>query len=108
MGRLDMSPVSIVSIAHPPRTCALPVMMMTTTTDGWIDQCLGLLSKLKALCEQKTQIFNDRMDKCREILTPRQVIKLLLWIDEHSQVLEKVCPGWGSEQIPTKNPKRGS
>jgi hypothetical protein len=70
------------------------------------EQCLTLLSKLKGLCEQKTKIFNDRMEKCREILSPRQVIKLLIWIDEHSAVLEKVCPGWGSEQIPTK-PKKG-
>jgi len=64
-----------------------------------LKECLILLSKLKALCEQKTKIFHDRMSKCREILTPRQVVKLLIWIDENSQVLESVCPGWGSEHI---------
>ena len=66
-------------------------------------QCLVLLGKLKALCEQKTKIFHDRMSKCREILTPRQVVKLILWIDDHSEVLEKVCPGWGSEHLRSKS-----
>ena len=64
-------------------------------------QCLALLGKLKALCEQKTQIFHNRMTKCREILTPKQVVKLLIWIDENSQTLGAVCPGWGSERMNT-------
>ena len=65
-------------------------------------ECHKLLAKLKALCEQKTQIFSHRLSKCREILTPRQVVKLILWIDDHSETLGNVCPGWGSEQIRPK------
>lgn len=68
-------------------------------------QCLVLLGKLKALCEQKTKIFHDRMTKCREILTPKQVVKLLIWIDENSNTLGSVCPGWGSEQFQSKTTK---
>jgi hypothetical protein len=59
----------------------------------------ALLVKLKSLCEKKTQIFQDRMSKCTEILTSEQVVKLILWINEHSNLLETVCPGWGTEQI---------
>jgi hypothetical protein len=62
-----------------------------------LKECLSLLAKLNSLCEQKTQIFHDRMDKCREILTSKQVVKLILWINEHTQLLETVCPGWGTE-----------
>ena len=64
-----------------------------------IKSCLQLIAKLKALCEYKQRVFNDRMTKCQEILTPLQVAKLLLWIDDHSSLLENVCPGWGSERI---------
>jgi hypothetical protein len=60
-----------------------------------------LLGKLKTLCEQKTKIFHDRMEKCREILSPKQVVKLLMWINENSSTLGSVCPGWGSEQFQT-------
>ncbi|GAX29077.1 hypothetical protein FisN_7Hh330 [Fistulifera solaris] len=64
-----------------------------------LKECLDLLGKLQTLCEKKTNIFHDRMSKCREILTPRQVVKLILWIHDHAQVLENVCPGWGSETL---------
>lgn len=64
-----------------------------------LKECLALLAKLKALCQQKTQIFQDRMDKCREILTTKQVVKLIKWINDHTQLLETVCPGWGTEHI---------
>lgn len=64
-----------------------------------LKECLALLAKLKSLCEQKTKIFQDRMDKCREILTTNQVVKLIKWIDDHTQLLETVCPGWGTEHI---------
>ena len=70
-------------------------------------QCLVLLGKLKALCETKTKIFHDRMTKCREILAPKQVVKLLLWIDENSSTLGSVCPGWNSEQFQAKPPAAG-
>mgnify|MGYP005680652643 FL=1 len=62
----------------------------------------ALLVKLKNLCEKKTRCFQDRMSKCTEILTSKQVIKLIIWINEHTQLLEKVCPGWGTEHIPKK------
>ena len=69
-----------------------------------LKECLGLLANLKELCEHKQKVFHDRMSKCQEILTPLQVVKLLLWVDEHSNILETVCPGWGSERIqPTKD-----
>jgi len=64
-----------------------------------LKECLALLAKLKSLCEQKTQIFHDRMNKCREILTSKQVVKLIKWINDHSNLLESVCPGWGTEHI---------
>jgi hypothetical protein len=64
-----------------------------------LKECLALLAKLKSLCEQKTQIFHDRMAKCREILTTKQTVKLIVWINEHYQLLETVCPGWGTEHI---------
>jgi hypothetical protein len=59
----------------------------------------ALLVKLKALCEKKTQIFQDRMNKCTQILTSEQVVKLISWITEHTDLLRTVCPGWGTEQI---------
>jgi len=62
----------------------------------------ALLVKLKTLCEKKTRCFQDRMSKCTEILTSKQVVKLIIWINEHTQLLEKVCPGWGTEHIPKK------
>ncbi len=64
-----------------------------------LKECLKLLGKLKYLCEHKKKGFSDRMSKCQEILTPLQVVKLLLWVDEHSHILESTCPGWGSERI---------
>jgi len=72
-----------------------------------LKECFALIGKLKALCEQKTKIFHDRMSKCREILSPKQVVKLLIWIDGHSHLLESVCPGWQSERIQSKTkPKK--
>eukprot|EP00429_Kryptoperidinium_foliaceum_P000891 CAMPEP_0176022424 /NCGR_PEP_ID=MMETSP0120_2-20121206/10915_1 /TAXON_ID=160619 /ORGANISM="Kryptoperidinium foliaceum, Strain CCMP 1326" /LENGTH=567 /DNA_ID=CAMNT_0017355563 /DNA_START=85 /DNA_END=1788 /DNA_ORIENTATION=+ len=71
-----------------------------------LKECLALLAKLKSLCQQKTQIFQDRMDKCREILTTKQVVKLIKWIDDHTELLEVVCPGWGTEHIHTSAPKQ--
>lgn len=68
-----------------------------------LKQCIVLLGKLKGICEHKQKIFHDRMSKCQEILTPIQVVKLLLWVDEHSHLLESVCPGWGSERIRPKS-----
>jgi len=68
-----------------------------------IKQCLALIAKLKTLCEHKQRIFHDRLSKVQEILSPLQVAKLLVWIDGHSEVLDGVCPGWGSERIPTTN-----
>jgi hypothetical protein len=64
-----------------------------------IKECLVLLAKLRSLCQQKTQIFQDRMDMCREILTTKQVVQLIKWIDDHTELLETVCPGWGTEHI---------
>jgi len=49
-----------------------------------------LIAKLNALCEYKHKVFKNRMSKCQEILTPLQVIKLLLWIDDHSQGSERM------------------
>mmetsp|Transcript_10076 Transcript_10076/g.14250 ORF Transcript_10076/g.14250 Transcript_10076/m.14250 type:complete len:207 (+) Transcript_10076:848-1468(+) len=66
---------------------------------GNLNECVMLLGKLKGLCEHKQKVFKDRMTKCQEILTPQQVAKLMLWIDQHSDTLESVCPGWGSERI---------
>ena len=64
-----------------------------------LNASLLLLQKLKDLCEQKNKTFNDRMSKTREILSPKQVVKLILWIKEHSNVLGSICPGWTSEQV---------
>lgn len=65
---------------------------------GNIKQALSLLTTLKALCEHKQSVFKARMTKCREILTPLQVCKLLIWIDDNWGLLDQVCPGWGAEQ----------
>ena len=64
-----------------------------------LNESLLLLQKLKELCEQKNKTFNDRMSKTREILNPKQVVKLIMWIKEHSNVLGNICPGWTSEQV---------
>ena len=64
-----------------------------------LNASLLLLQKLKELCEQKNKTFNDRMSKTREILSPKQVVKLIMWIKEHSNVLGNICPGWTSEQV---------
>jgi hypothetical protein len=66
---------------------------------------LALLAKLKELCEQKTRLFHDRLTKCREILTPEQVIKLMVWIHDNNETVSKVCPGWGSENLQLKPPR---
>eukprot|EP00536_Pseudo-nitzschia_multiseries_P015782 jgi/Psemu1/219105/e_gw1.954.20.1 len=62
----------------------------------------SLLVKLKFLCEKKTRTFQDRMNKCTEILTSKQVVKLIIWINGHTQLLDSVCPGWGTEHIHSK------
>jgi len=62
----------------------------------------SLLAKLKYLCEKKTQTFQDRMNKCTEILTSQQVVKLIIWINSNTQLLENVCPGWGTEHFQPK------
>eukprot|EP00558_Chaetoceros_sp_UNC1202_P008858 CAMPEP_0197252662 /NCGR_PEP_ID=MMETSP1429-20130617/62275_1 /TAXON_ID=49237 /ORGANISM="Chaetoceros sp., Strain UNC1202" /LENGTH=140 /DNA_ID=CAMNT_0042715105 /DNA_START=63 /DNA_END=485 /DNA_ORIENTATION=- len=64
-----------------------------------IKEVLQLIADLKALCQKKQKVFSDRMTKCQEILTPEQVTKLLVWIDDNETVLQNVCPGWGSERI---------
>jgi len=64
-----------------------------------LKQCIGLLGRLKCLCEHKNEVFKNRMSKCQEILNPLQVVKLLLWVDDHSNILETTCPGWVSERI---------
>ncbi|CAJ1898422.1 unnamed protein product [Cylindrotheca closterium] len=64
-----------------------------------LKESLALLAKLKSICEQKTQMFRDRMAKCKEILNTKQTVKLIIWINEHYQLLETVCPGWGTEHI---------
>jgi len=69
-----------------------------------LKECLALLANLKKICVEKTQIFHDRLTKCREILTPRQVVKLIIWINQNTEVLDSVCPGWGSENISSKTP----
>lgn len=68
--------------------------------------CLVLLQKLKDLCEQKNKIFSDRMNKTREILEPKQVAKLILFVKEHTDVFAELCPGWTSEQIVKAKKKR--
>lgn len=67
-----------------------------------IKKGLQLIAELKALCMRKQKTFADRMNKCQEILTPEQVVKLLVWIDDNDSVLHSVCPGWGSERIQDK------
>lgn len=67
-----------------------------------IKKGLQLIAELKALCTKKQKTFADRMSKCQEILTPEQVVKLLVWIDDNDSVLETACPGWGSERIRDK------
>ncbi len=64
-----------------------------------IKQALDLLEKLRLLCEWKQQIFHSRMSKCQEVLTPMQVVKLLIWVNDNAETLDQVCPGWGSERI---------
>jgi hypothetical protein len=64
-----------------------------------IKQALDLLEKLRLLCEWKQQIFHSRMSKCQEVLTPMQVVKLLIWVDDNAETLNNFCPGWGSERI---------
>lgn len=62
----------------------------------------ALLVKLKYLCEKKTQVFQDHMNKCTEILTSKQTVKLIIWINDNTRLLENVCPGWGTEHIQPK------
>jgi len=67
-----------------------------------LKECVDLLGKLKSICKHKQEVFSNRMSKCQEILNPLQVVKLLLWVDEHSNILESRCPGWRSERIHSK------
>jgi hypothetical protein len=64
-----------------------------------LNATMALIHQLSDLCEQKNKKFNDRMTKTREILNPKQVVKLIMWIKDHSDVLGNVCPGWTSEQV---------
>lgn len=68
-----------------------------------IKQALSLLTTLKSICERKQNVFKARMTKCQEILTPLQVCKLLIWIDQNWGLLEQVCPGWGAERVKNKS-----
>ena len=67
-----------------------------------LNASLVLLQKLKDLCEQKNKTFNDRMNKTKEILTPKQVVKLIMFVKDYSDVLGNICPGWTSEQVVKK------
>eukprot|EP00542_Grammatophora_oceanica_P003599 CAMPEP_0194066936 /NCGR_PEP_ID=MMETSP0009_2-20130614/86292_1 /TAXON_ID=210454 /ORGANISM="Grammatophora oceanica, Strain CCMP 410" /LENGTH=607 /DNA_ID=CAMNT_0038719931 /DNA_START=52 /DNA_END=1875 /DNA_ORIENTATION=- len=69
-----------------------------------LQETLQSLRKLQDVCDRKQKIFKDRLTMCQEILTPEQVVKLVLWIDDNTQVLESVCPGWQSERIQSKKP----
>ncbi|CAB9525685.1 Basic region leucine zipper [Seminavis robusta] len=64
-----------------------------------LNATMALIHQLSDLCEQKNKKFNDRLTRTREILQPTQVVKLILWIKHHSDVLSKICPGWTSEQV---------
>ena len=64
-----------------------------------LNATMALIHQLSDLCEQKNKKFNDRMTKTREILSPKQVVKLIMWIKDHSDVLGNICPGWTSEQV---------
>jgi hypothetical protein len=64
-----------------------------------LNATMALIHQLSDLCEQKNKKFNDRMTKTREILNPKQVVKLIMWIKDHSDVLGNICPGWTSEQV---------
>jgi hypothetical protein len=68
-----------------------------------LNASLVLLQKLKDLCEQKNKKFNDRMNKTRDILTPKQVMKLIMWVKDYSDVLGNLCPGWTSEHVVKRN-----
>lgn len=68
-----------------------------------LKEVLQLIADLTALCQKKQKVFSDRMSKCQEILAPEQVTKLLVWIDDNAGVLDKLCPGWGSERIREQN-----
>ena len=72
-----------------------------------IRQCIVLMTKLKSLCQHKQKVFHARMTKCQEILSPLQVAKLLVWVDDHADTLESVCPGWGSERISKRLSSKG-
>ena len=73
-----------------------------------IRQCLVLMGRLKSLCQHKQKVFRDRMTKCQEILNPLQVARLLVWVDNHADTLESVCPGWGSERMSKRSAVAGS
>ena len=73
-----------------------------------IKEALDLLEKLRKLCEGKQRVFHDRMSKVQDVLSPIQVVKLLTWVDDNSQVLEQVCPGWGSERIRVSSAKKNA
>jgi hypothetical protein len=64
-----------------------------------IEEVLQLIANLKAICQKKQKLFGDRMTKCQEILTPEQVTKLLVWIDDHANILDEHCPGWSSMRV---------
>lgn len=64
-----------------------------------LNATMALIHQLSDLCDQKNKKFNDRMTKTREILAPKQVVKLIMWIKDHTDVLGNICPGWTSEQV---------
>ena len=68
-------------------------------------KALGIIKKLKALCDDKTRGFHDEriMSNIQKVLTPQQLIKLLAWVDDHSEELKTAYPQWETDQFLVKS-----
>jgi len=62
-------------------------------------QTLNLIVKLKTSYGENLKGFHQSMERIRQVLSPMQLMKLLLWIEDNSALIDKASPAWAAERI---------
>jgi len=52
--------------------------------------------------------FHERMERQRRLVSPRQAIKLLLWIEENSAIIDRMSPRWALERMKVRERPTGA
>jgi len=62
-------------------------------------QNLKLVAQLKSSCAVNFKVFHERMERVRRVLSPRQILKLILWVEDNKAMIEKVAPSWAAHRL---------